>query len=212
MGFPPGPVKYMSDEWLDCMKHAASEAKRLGLEMCMHNCAGWSSSGGPWITPELAMQALTFSETSATGGKMIELALKEPPKKNDFYRDIAVIAFPTLAGDANGKEGFRLSDWEWKIDRNTRGRKPDSQIVRDTRTAPAGDVIQLSQVIVLSDKMDRDGKLKWDAPPGEWTIVRFGHTCTGTTNKPAPRKAKAWNATSSPSPRRSFNGIIRSSA
>ena len=58
---PEGPVKYMSTEWLDLMGHAVREADRLGLEMCMHNCAGWSSSGGPWITPELSMQEIVFS-------------------------------------------------------------------------------------------------------------------------------------------------------
>src|SRR3954452_6763836 len=52
---PPGPVQYMSEQWLDLMTHAASEAGRLGLEMCMHNCAGWSSSGATWITPERSM-------------------------------------------------------------------------------------------------------------------------------------------------------------
>ena len=55
---PPGPVDYLGPAWLDLMKHAASEAERLGLELGMHNCAGWATTGGPWITPELAMQKL----------------------------------------------------------------------------------------------------------------------------------------------------------
>ena len=32
-------------------RHAASEARRLGLEICIPNCSGWSSSGGPWNMP-----------------------------------------------------------------------------------------------------------------------------------------------------------------
>src|SRR2546429_8364044 len=43
---PPGPVKYMSDEWLDLMKHSAAEGRRPGLGMCMDNWAGRGSSGG----------------------------------------------------------------------------------------------------------------------------------------------------------------------
>lgn len=38
------------------------EAARLGIDYVMHNCPGWSSSGGPWITPEYSMQKLTWSE------------------------------------------------------------------------------------------------------------------------------------------------------
>src|SRR5213078_656054 len=104
---PPGPVNYLSDQWLELMEHAASEADRLGLEMCMHNCAGWSSSGGPWITPEMSMQEVQWSETHVTGPKHVEAQLKHPEARKDFYRDIAVVAFPTLAGDLGGKDGFR---------------------------------------------------------------------------------------------------------
>src|SRR3954452_12140421 len=55
-GVPAGTVDFMSSAWREAVVHAAKEAKRLGLELCLHNCAGWSSSGGPWITPEFSMQ------------------------------------------------------------------------------------------------------------------------------------------------------------
>ena len=41
---PEGPVAYMSPQWLDLMHHAVKEAGRLGIEICFHNCAGWSSN------------------------------------------------------------------------------------------------------------------------------------------------------------------------
>jgi hypothetical protein len=52
-GIPKGPVEYGSPEHIRLLKHAAREADRLGLGFAMHNCPGWSSSGGPWVTPEL---------------------------------------------------------------------------------------------------------------------------------------------------------------
>jgi hypothetical protein len=64
---PEGPILFMSPEWRELLKHAVSEANRLGLELCIHNCAGWSSSGGPWITPEYAMQMVVISEVQAEG-------------------------------------------------------------------------------------------------------------------------------------------------
>ena len=44
----------------------SNEANRLGLELCVHNCAGWSSSGGPWNSPEHSMQVV-MTETQVTG-------------------------------------------------------------------------------------------------------------------------------------------------
>jgi len=47
-----GPIKYLSKEWRELMTHTIQEADRLGLEVRYHQTAGWSSSGGPWITNE----------------------------------------------------------------------------------------------------------------------------------------------------------------
>src|SRR3546814_20032091 len=34
--------------------------------------------------------------------------------------------------------------------------------------------------------MQADGRLRWTAPRGDWTILRFGHTATGARNISAP--------------------------
>src|SRR3954463_2854235 len=57
-GTPKGPVEFGSSEWFGLFKHMCAEAHRLGLEVNMNNDAGWSGSGGPWITPALSMQKL----------------------------------------------------------------------------------------------------------------------------------------------------------
>ncbi len=98
-GIPKGPVVYLSPEWLKLKEHAIKEADRLGLEFTMHNCPGWSSSGGPWITPELAMQQVTWSESYVEGGQAVTLTLLRPMSKLDYYRDVSVIAFPSLPGE-----------------------------------------------------------------------------------------------------------------
>ncbi len=100
-----GPVKTLSPEWYALVQHALQEAERLGLELTVHNCPGWSSSGGPWIRPEHAMKEIHATETVVEGGKEIKIKLPQvrPPKK--FYRDIAVLAYPALPGD-----GFNFKD------------------------------------------------------------------------------------------------------
>ncbi len=97
---PHGAVNYMSPEWRDDFKFAVSEANRLGLELCVENCAGWSSSGGPWNVASNAMQQVTTSEIRVIGPKQFSGTLPPPPTKLNFYRDIAVFAFPTPEGEA----------------------------------------------------------------------------------------------------------------
>lgn len=42
--------------------------------------------------------------------------------------------------------------------------------------------VALDDVIDLSGRVDAQGTLRWDAPAGEWVILRFGHTTNGHTN------------------------------
>lgn len=48
------------------------------------------------------------------------------------------------------------------------------------------------KVIDISSKMDESGSLTWDAPKGEWTVLRFGMTPTGTKNSPAAPQGKGY--------------------
>ena len=96
---PPGPLKFNSPEWFDLLKHAAAEAKRLGLEICIPNCSGWSSSGGPWITPDKGMKFLTTSVTDVTGGAKFVSKLPRDKNDNGFYQDVAVVAYPVPAAE-----------------------------------------------------------------------------------------------------------------
>lgn len=93
-GIPAGPVESLSDEWTELIMHTIKESERLGLEFAMHNCPGWSSSGGPWITPDKAMQQLTWSETELAGGQKIRLQLSTPKHQLNHYIDTYCLAIP----------------------------------------------------------------------------------------------------------------------
>ncbi len=109
---PAGPIKYMTPEWLEVMRFAAEEGERLGLELGMHNCSGWSSSGGPWITPDKGMQKIFWTEVRLQGPvKFHEFVPKAKMHEySDYYRDIAVLACPTPA-----LEKIRLRDAKPRI-------------------------------------------------------------------------------------------------
>lgn len=87
-----GPVDYLTPKWLELFRHACAEAKKRGIEVSAANCGGWSSSGGPWITPELAMKRIVSSEAKVTGGGRRTVKLAKPQAKENFYREIGVWA------------------------------------------------------------------------------------------------------------------------
>ncbi|HOC57443.1 MAG TPA: glycosyl hydrolase [Verrucomicrobiota bacterium] len=97
--FPEGPAKFRQEQWYELLGHTVKEAERLGLVFGVHNCDGWSEAGGPWITPETSMKELTHASVDATGPSRFAAALPAPPRKEDFYRDIAVVAFRLPAGE-----------------------------------------------------------------------------------------------------------------
>jgi len=100
-GTPPQlspPAQQLSPLWWDMVRYSMSEADRLGIKLAMQDCDGFATAGGPWITPELSMQKVVWSETSFKGGSRFDGALPQPPAKENYYKDIAVLAFPTPAG------------------------------------------------------------------------------------------------------------------
>ncbi len=180
-GIPPGPVKFMSPEWLETVRFAVQVADRLGLEICMHNCAGWSSSGGPWVPPEWAMQKLTWSEVRVKGPSDFNNTLPQPPTNWQFYRDIAVLLLPEVPSE----KPYRLQDWQVKAAFDRRDDPP-----RDTRPAPEGAVIARDSIRDLTPLLEPDGRIRCTVPSGDWTILRVGYTPTGKNNHPAPTEGE----------------------
>ncbi|OCA69087.1 glycosyl hydrolase family 2 [Chryseobacterium artocarpi] len=92
-----------SVDWWKMLKFAAVEAKRIGLSFELHISNGYVA-GGPWITNESGMKRLTATEKVIKGGSNFQGKLPEPKNKFDYFKDVAVIAFP--APDGAGKTSF----------------------------------------------------------------------------------------------------------
>jgi hypothetical protein len=69
------------------------------------------------------------------------------------------------------------------------GAAPDYYALDTGPAAAAGTGIDPSRVVDVTGRVDADGVLRWDAPPGAWRILRFGASLTGQTNGPAPAEA-----------------------
>lgn len=175
---PPGDVTFGSREWFDLLRHAHNEAKRLGLKLGIHNCSGWSSSGGPWVTPADAMKVTMHAEFSATGPSRFSKKLSRVKRDNGFYADIAVLAYPAV------EKGATLSNARFKTGRARKGPSTERALfARDTKEFPPAMVIAKDKIIDVTDKMAKDGTLTWDVPAGKWTIFRLGYICNGRRNR-----------------------------
>jgi len=188
-GAPVGPVVFMSDQWQDLFKFMVAEASRLGIEVNMNNDAGWNGSGGPWVPLDKAMQVVVASEVQVPAGKPFAAALPKPLANGGFYQDISVLAFPTpndAKNPAHRIQNLLEKSMAWAH------MHAASLDTRPTADVPAEFAVAKDKMIDLTDKMDTDGKLTWDAPPlpdapvAEWTVLRFGHTFTGAKSHPAP--------------------------
>jgi hypothetical protein len=81
----------------------------------------------------------------------------------------------------------RKNNWESEAATTLRGldRAPQAQ---QTKTA----WVNASHIVDLTNRMDAHGKLDWNAPPGDWTVLRFGHVNSGHRNGPAPPEGTGW--------------------
>ena len=88
-------TEFGSPEWFDLFEYAVNLADSLGMTLGVHNCAGWATSGGPWITPEKSMKVYTWTKTYASGGES-DISPLKPSCKMDYYEDYAVVAYPAV--------------------------------------------------------------------------------------------------------------------
>ena len=174
VGAPKGPVDYMGDQWRELFQFALSEAERLGLQVNMNNGPAWQGSGGPWIEPENAMQKLTWSKIELTNHRHYSTVLSRPETMMDFYRDVAAFAFPTPT--ANPDPNILDPD-------NSRRRTPREQV-------PPEAVVPIASLIDMKPHFQSSGVVTGGIPGGNWTVLRFGHTCRGVLTHPAPPGGK----------------------
>jgi hypothetical protein len=178
---PQGPL-FGSKEWTELFVFALDEAKRLGLEMGFNIQSGWNL-GGPRVTPQYTAKQITYSEIKITRNKEITQKLALPENRNDFYKDIAVLAFPLKAAS---KTKELISDLDYKLGfHELGGSAPDCRFLlgnsprNGKKTADETTyIIEKKEVLDLTSRMDNTGELTWDVPEGEWSIMRIGYTCT----------------------------------
>lgn len=87
-------VRQLTPEWWGMVRFALQEAQRLQLEIGIHVSDGFALAGGPWIKPEQSMQKLVWTKTFIQAGNTKKIRLAQPESNENFYRDVAVYAYP----------------------------------------------------------------------------------------------------------------------
>jgi hypothetical protein len=184
---PSGKLVTMTDAFDDILAHTMREAARVGIELGFFNCEGWSSSGGPWVTPEDSMQMLVWSETrtGTLDSGDITVTLPQPLTRHEFYRDIAIMAYATPphererlglkhpAGRSRALPGLRFmvcesADWLFAGSRRPAIRSADGRARRTPR-------------------------------PASWTVLPgAAWRCHGTSLCPLPPAPSLWEACPAP--------------
>ncbi len=115
----------------------------------------------------------------------ISLACSEVPAKT--YRITIDVKHTMALPYIQLYSGARNNNWEaeagWVLGGLDRAAYPTQ-----TKTA----WVDPASVVDLTGKMDAQGMLRWDAPAGRWTVLRWGHVNTGRRNGPAPAEATGW--------------------
>lgn len=155
---PPGTADFMSAEWQELFHFAVAEAHRLGIEINMTNGPGWCGSSGPWITPEFSMQMLVATNLMVDGPAHLSMVLPR--------------------SDTKGKQGQDGFGSTVKFEPNY----SDIAVLAIPETTSG--VVTPDAVLNLTAKLDANGKLDWQVPPGKWIIQRIGHTTTASSTRP----------------------------
>lgn len=148
---PDEKLETWSDSWRDMVRFSSLEAGRLGLDFGVF--IGPAGCAAPWVSPNYGQQELVWSDTVVEGGKSIDLQLQRP-----------------------------------NIPVQTK-RQRENKTVKDAQNAfyndiavlaiPKNEIVSMNQVLNITDKLDQQGWLKWEAPEGEWNVFRFGYRPTG---------------------------------
>ncbi len=200
VGVPRGNVPFMSRKWQENFKHAVLECERLGLEFTTITGPGWTGTGGPWIKAEQSMQHLVPSSVNTEGPRKFNKILPKPQPRvsvyhtnqtpqmrkalDAFYEDVAVYAFPRrdeVIEDISEKAFFHRQPYS-----SARGTRPYLPSPASYPQLDESRVIDPADIIDLTDRLQADGRLEWDVPPGQWTILRMGRRSTGANTRPAP--------------------------
>lgn len=153
----PGGPAFLSDESLQTIKYAIDKAGELDLTVGLNLASSWNA-GGSWIEPKHGGKSLYVSNTKITGNSEVQ-NIKIPFPEVSFPEEMLIGGTdkPMIPFLDNGKPVYYEEVAVLAIPANIKSNDLDT-----------------TQVINISPFFDAENdELTWEAPPGNWEIVRY---------------------------------------
>ena len=112
------------------------------------------------------------------------LTIALPENTATTYRILFDLKNPIVLESLKFSSAARIDNWEGQAAHALRSLDYPASIKQNPKAWIASNTI-----IDLSKNLGDDGELKWGAPAGKWTILRFGNVNSGALNGPAPKEA-----------------------
>lgn len=146
-----GPA-FLSEESLQIIKCATKEAGKYGMEVGLNTASSWNA-GGNWLPPEHCAKSIYSAKTETSGGKTLNIKLPFPDiSQNDAWGKPRFIKF-----GSNGRPVFYKEIAVLAVPANIgRARLDTVKIVNVSRFFNPETEI-----------------LNWEAPSGDWKILRY---------------------------------------
>ena len=167
---------FFSPVWRQLYQHALREANRLGLQMSLNIQSGWNL-GGPMVTADDAPKKLVWTQLRVTGGSNSVIKLEQPKGRENYYRDLFVLAYRINPGLPADRKPIQNQPQKALIKALEPFSAPISTpLFQEFPAATNEQDARVGDVMDLTSKMAADGTLDWKAPDGDWQIMRFGCT------------------------------------
>jgi hypothetical protein len=141
--YEKGGIPFMSDEFLEMLRHMVLEAERLGMEVSINfGGPGWII-GGDWVPDDERSKDIVPTSVLLTG----------PAKFNSFLPD-----------------SLTRTQRSWEI---YKPKLTGSEKLLAVVAGKVVDhVIEKESLVILTDKVKRN-KLTWQVPSGDWRLMAF---------------------------------------
>ena len=116
-----------------------------------------------------------------------------PPTKARHFRITLSSTRPISVASLQLEQGARLSHHVRKqLGETSPSVTPpwDSYLWKTQPPPAAGSAVESRTVVDLTGKMEKNGRLLWEAPPGRWLVMRMGMVPIGTQCAPASPEAR----------------------
>ncbi|MCW9705294.1 glycosyl hydrolase [Fodinibius salsisoli] len=168
-GYEDQFINYLSSDWMDMLEHTLREGDRLGLGIDMATGTGWPF-GGPWTEQEHASKNLRYKILDVEGGQNIQRDLtymqepmlgmigkrfNDPDQKQAEERDLTIKDIKEPVSANENLQSLAISQLRYE--------KP---LELQTVMAYSGD----GKIVDLTENVDGDSKLSWQAPQGNWIL------------------------------------------